>query len=134
MGGTRAYGCVGTVQVKPFSIRHHVHVETKGPCSQSPSNGIALMTWVRQLVSGLFCVDVTCASRWVELVVRTLEASVRKGVTDKVAAVAEQLVWWVRARTKRPPMDFREAEDAPPPAPWKLEEAAGRAPNATGRA
>ncbi|KAG2453644.1 hypothetical protein HYH02_001857 [Chlamydomonas schloesseri] len=75
--------------------------------------------------------------RWVELVVRMIEAAVRKGNPGNAAVVAEQLSWWVRARLRRPPpppLDAYEAEAAeavaaggtPPPWPakWKLEEAA----------
>ncbi|KAG2499074.1 hypothetical protein HYH03_003257 [Edaphochlamys debaryana] len=94
--------------------------------------------------------------RWMELVVRMLEAAVRKGSTAGAAAVAEGLVWWVRGRSKVPPLEFsgdmdqveeasevpespkkgakKKEKDLPPPPPpgpppkWTLEAAAAALP------
>ena len=55
------------------------------------------------------------AYRWVELAVRMLEASVRKGVTEGVASIAAQISWQCRLKLQRPALDH---------AKWKLEEAA----------
>jgi hypothetical protein len=54
-------------------------------------------------------------NRWVELVVRMLEDSVRKGVTEGVAAIAKQVAWHARSAMQRPLLEFE---------PWSLEEAA----------
>ena len=55
------------------------------------------------------------ASRWVELAVRMLEASVRKGVTEGVPSISAQISWQCRLRLQRPALAH---------AKWTLEEAA----------